>query len=84
MATTPQGWQAAQRGQNLAIGDSVRTGHDGSALVTIGAGCSVELAPQSTLIIRPVDHNYCVGVDRPPLDGDVHAGAAVPASKAVF
>ena len=85
-ATTPEGWQAAQPGQTLAIGDSVRTGEDSSAVVRIGTGCVVKLSPRSTLFVRPADQNYCAAVDRPPLkpEEDVHASAGSSRSFAAF
>jgi hypothetical protein len=71
-ATTRQGWQPAQAGQSLGIGDSVRTGADGGAEIRFGTRCKISLGPGSVMIVRPVDQNFCVGVDRslPPADAD--------------
>lgn len=42
-------WQPARNGQDIAAGDAIRTGSDGSAVVTLANGTRIKLPPSTVL-----------------------------------
>ena len=42
-------WQPARDGQDIAAGDAIRTGPDGSAVVTLANGTRIKLPPSTVL-----------------------------------